>query len=233
MKYQGEALREMLAAEYVLGTLQGGARARFERLLKFDAVLRRVVRAWQVRLYPLNVALPEIEPPTRVWRAIRARIENQRTHGKPVPKRTGLWRGLALASCAALLLLIAYIGFFAQPELQPVSFALLSDEKAKPVMLTSLQHGKPGAIRVKLLAQPAVEAGNALELWALPTGPGAPVSLGVVSTAVSQTLVLLPAALRALHDAKGVAVSVEPEGGSPTGAPTGPVILQGSWLTIQ
>lgn len=232
MKYQSEALREMLAAEYVLGTLHGGARARFERLLKFDAVLRRTVRAWQALLYPLTVALTEIEPPTRVWRAIQTRIENQRTHAKPVSKRTGLWRGLALASCAALLLLIAYIGFFAQPELQPVSFALLSDDKAKPVMLTSLQRGRPGAVRVKLLTQPAVEAGNALELWVLPAGPGAPVSLGVVSDAVSQTLVLLPAAQRALQDAKGIAVSVEPAGGSPTGAPTGPVILQGIWLTL-
>lgn len=232
MQYQNADLREILAAEYVLGTLHGGARRRFARLLALDPGLRRMVRTWEARLYPMIDALPQIEPPPRVWRAIRNRVEHQRRLNAP-PRRTGFWRGLALASSAALLLLIAYFGFIAQPALQPVSFALLSDQKATPVMLLSLQRNQPGTARVKLLAIPDTAPGSALELWAIsPAKDAPPISLGVVSDLLSQTLPLSEAAQRALQDAKAVAVSVEPPGGSPTGLPTGAVILQGSWLTL-
>ncbi len=67
-------------------------------------------------------------------------------------------------------------------------------------------------------------AGKAHELWALPEG-GAPVSLGLLPQAGEQRRVLTPAQQAALAGAKQIAVSLEPEGGSPTGAPTGPVLL--------
>ena len=66
--------------------------------------------------------------------------------------------------------------------------------------------------------------GKAHELWALPEG-GAPVSLGLLPKTGEQRRVLTPAQQTALAGAKQIAVSLEPEGGSPTGAPTGPVLL--------
>ena len=66
--------------------------------------------------------------------------------------------------------------------------------------------------------------GKAHELWAPPEG-GAPVSLGLLPKTGEQRRVLTPAQQTALAGAKQIAVSLEPEGGSPTGAPTGPVLL--------
>jgi anti-sigma-K factor RskA len=61
MNYGDPRLRAMLASEYVLGTLHGRARRRFERLLGEDAGLRVTVEAWQNRLTPLAEALPPVE----------------------------------------------------------------------------------------------------------------------------------------------------------------------------
>jgi anti-sigma-K factor RskA len=67
-----------------------------------------------------------------------------------------------------------------------------------------------------------VALNKALELWAVPA-QGAPRSLGLVSAQGATTV--LRAAL--LKETAAFAVSVEPPGGSPTGAPTGPIISVG------
>ena len=58
-----EALRERLAAEYVLGTLRGAARRRFEGWMFHDAALRRAVTEWQERLVPMAELTPAVTPP--------------------------------------------------------------------------------------------------------------------------------------------------------------------------
>jgi anti-sigma-K factor RskA len=67
-------------------------------------------------------------------------------------------------------------------------------------------------------------AGKTHELWALPEG-GAPVSLGVLPHTGERRVILTAAQRAALSNSKQIAVSLEPDGGSPTGAPTGPVLL--------
>ena len=67
--------RELLAAEYVLGTLDGEERAAMQRLLDEDEAMRGPVAAWQTRLAPLDEAQAGIEPPARLWEALQAAIE--------------------------------------------------------------------------------------------------------------------------------------------------------------
>ena len=75
MNYKRAELREKLAAAYVLGSLKGRARERFEKLMAYDFSVRREVAEWEARLAPLNAALTPIMPPRRVWRGVRARIQ--------------------------------------------------------------------------------------------------------------------------------------------------------------
>ncbi len=63
---------------------------------------------------------------------------------------------------------------------------------------------------------------RSLELWLIPKSGGAPVSLGLMPTRMDNKYVLT--AEVTLTDAAAFAVSLEPMGGSPTGAPTGPVL---------
>src|SRR3546814_2647187 len=77
-----------------------------------------------------------------------------------------------------------------------------------------------GTVRIQSM-QVEAPAGRSLELWRVPAG-GDPQSLGVIDPRDPFE------ALRVSVTAGDtLAVSVEPPGGSPSGAPTGPVILSG------
>lgn len=81
-----------------------------------------------------------------------------------------------------------------------------------------------GTVVLTALATVAVPSGRDLELWVLPPGAKTPASLGVLPAAGRR--VTLPG-----MPAKGtqLLVSVEPLGGSPSGAPTGAVVYAGSF----
>jgi anti-sigma-K factor RskA len=237
------ALQDRLAAEYALGTLRGAARLRFARWMQEDAALRGRVAEWESRLGPLATAIEPKAPPARVWTAISARL------GRPSPalepgslwERVAFWRGLGLlASGMAVALMVASV--VVQPQQLPAPapvlvqvpsgelgaayLAVLSDPKTqKPVLLVSAGR-KSSDLFVKTL-DPAIHVDQkSLELWALPAG-GAPKSLGVLGADDKMKLRLQAVADESLSNVPALAVSLEPKGGSPTGAPTGPVLFSG------
>jgi anti-sigma-K factor RskA len=232
--YRNPELRDRLAAEYVLGTLTGQARSRFQSLMRYDRDLRQVVAAWEARLVPLALAVPEIAPPARVWRALEQRIRGQRSSrwGEGV----GFWRALAVTSTAFVLILGSVIRFAPQPEAPMSTIAVMSDERGQPAMVVSwapMKEMREPHIRVKILQEhPQMAPTTSWELWMLPGGNAAPVSLGLVSLEPTQVMKLPPAIAGKMAGAWGVAMSVEPAGGSPTGAPTGPVIFKGQCVKV-
>lgn len=232
--YKNPQLRDKLASEYVLGTLRGRARARFQSLLKYDAALRQLVAEWEQKLTPLAAAAGDIEPHARVWQKIAARI-NGRTKAGWWANLT-LWRGLAVASAALTLALGIFIGSRPVPEPPIAMIAVMSDERAQPTMVVSWPPQKAvrdAHIRVKIIQDhPTMAANTSWELWMLPGGKAAPVSLGLVGLEENQIVKLRPEHAGMIGKAWGVALSVEPAGGSPTGTPTGPVIFKGQCVKL-
>lgn len=233
MKFANEELRNKLAAEYVLGTMSAHARRRFETNLKENPALRRAVAEWEKRLTPLALALPEVEPPSRVWQAIESRI---RPTGQARPGFWGslwFWRFSSIASglvALALLIIVAVPGPDAPPADGTRMVVVMNDLKTRnPAMTVSWEPGKPGkrVMRIRVIGHAEMAPGTAWELWMLPGEDQKPVSLGLITTHDTQTVVV-PAPLAAkLDQAQGLAMSVEPAGGSPTGLPTGPVLYAG------
>jgi anti-sigma-K factor RskA len=224
VKSANRELVDRLAAEYVLGTLRGRARRRFERWF-ISPQVGALVSEWEKRLAGFEPAVTPVAPPTGVWRAIEQRLELGRAKNRTM-RRVGL---------AASLLLVGIVGAFLVMRQAP-------DEVPPPVQLAATEksflQADPQTIywRVEVLGDHQelslhvhvvhdLEAGKAHELWALPEGGGAPVSLGLMPHTGDHHRVLSAAQRAALAGSKQIAVSLEPSGGSPTGAPTGPVLL--------
>lgn len=230
MKYRNEQIREALAAEYALGTLRGAARRRFERSLKDDPQLRRLVADWQTRLAPLDDAAEAIAPPRRVWQTIEQRIAHASRRSQ-IWNSIGFWRGTALASSTAAALLVALL-LFAPPRETMV--VVMSDDRSHPAITVSWRPEQIGEkrLRVRVIGHQTMAAGTAWEMWMVPPGGGNPVSLGLITTHETQTLIVPPQLQDAINSALALAMSVEPQGGSPTGLPSGPVIYQGPRIQL-
>jgi anti-sigma-K factor RskA len=108
--------------------------------------------------------------------------------------------------------------------------AVLTDAKTQKAMLVVSAGRTSTDLWVKPIDPAMHVADRSLELWALPPG-AAPKSLGLISAGDKLAALQLPAAAdQSLADVPMLAVSLEPKGGSPTGAPTGPVLYTGACI---
>jgi anti-sigma-K factor RskA len=232
---RNDRLREQLAAGYVLGTLKGGARRRFERWLAMDRLLEQSVTRWENRLGPLAEFTRPIEPPERVWQGIEQQL---RFHGAPAQapvwrrlrNSLSFWRGLSFAASALAAVLAAVLVLQPHPQgtaSAPAYIALLTSDNEQTVVAVS---GGLKRITVRVVGVAQVAADHSLELWAVPA-QGAPQSLGLLIENGAVTLALpenvTPQTMPVL------AVSLEPKGGSPNPrAPSGPILYKGGWVRI-
>lgn len=142
--------------------------------------------------------------------------------------RLARWRAAAATAMAlaAALAAVAVIDRLPKAEVPATGryLAVVNTDGALPAMIVDVDTAG-GTVTVRPVAA-ETPADRSLELWAIPEG-GQPVSLGLVDPATKVQ--------RFRPDRAGViptrglfAVSVEPVGGSPTGAPTGPVIYSGA-----
>jgi anti-sigma-K factor RskA len=228
-------LRQKLAAEYVLGTLRGGARRRFELWLHQDADLRNITAEWQQRLAPMAEFAGAVTPPKKVWRGIERRLGlNQHAHSWQFWKNDNLafWRSLGMVSTALTAMLLVIVlrgaGEAPAPAAAATYVAALADEKTQTAMLVTADPRRHN-MEIRVAAGIAVQPGHSLHLWAVPK-QGHPRSLGLVTA--GRTVLPLPAQGLG-DDVAALAVSLEPPGGSPDpNGPTGPVVYKGAWIRL-
>ena len=66
----------LLAAEYVLGTLDANERTRANVLLDVDHQFRGIVRIWERRLGELHLMVEPVEPDAKIWQRVRGKLKN-------------------------------------------------------------------------------------------------------------------------------------------------------------
>ena len=202
--------REALAAEYVLGTLPLEERLMAEALIDGDPGFAATVEDWQNRLSPLNDAYEDVQPPADMLDRIEARLFP--TQDRP-RRRLWLWGvfgGLALAALAAVVLLPALT-----PD-APITATLTGE--GQDLAVAARFDAETGELTVARAAGPAAEPGKDYELWLIPAGE-APISIGLLRDA--ELTIPVPA----LPAGTTLAITLEPEGGSPTGVATGPLLV--------
>jgi anti-sigma-K factor RskA len=166
-----------------------------------------------------------IKPDRATWRRLENELGLSR-YRRSWWQRVGLWRLWAVVATAALVIALGIQVQRVETPPQLVAIARLGT-KEQPASVTAAASRDHRLLELRS-ARP-IEAGPAqsYELWLIPAEGGAPLSLAVLGRL--DTRLVVPEAHRArLRAGATLAVSVEPAGGSPTGAPTGPVILAGA-----
>ncbi len=219
MKPDNHEIIDRLASEYVLGTLRGPARRRFERWRASTPLVDQRCRFWEERLMRLAKGLTPVQPPAHVWPAIQRRLKL--TVPRPLLRRM---RSFALAASVVLVAGLAGLLYWRSLQtVRPTVVATISAKSGEHIWQLEV-FGNANRLVAHAAKLPARPAGSDYELWALPKGR-APVSLGVLPAEGATSRTLTAIQKEALASSSQVAVSIEPRGGSPTGQPTGDIVF--------
>ncbi|WDE01613.1 anti-sigma factor [Thalassomonas actiniarum] len=223
MNYEDPELINRLSAEYVLGTLRGRARQRFQRLMLSSPRVRQATWQWEHQLNQMGNSITAVPPDPKVWQSISQRIDplqagaSEAVKAEPVklfPALARLWQGVAMTAVAASLVLLV---FLLQPSVPVESeqVALVQNEQQQVLWLIDV---KEAQLNIKASSVLTVYSDKDYELWMVLKGQDNPVSLGLLPKTGSRILVKKPQF--SADDIRLLAVSLEPLGGSPTGAPS-------------
>lgn len=230
---------DQLASAYVLGTLRGRARRRFEAVLHSQpqrALVADAVERWTQRLGPMLTTLPPMQPSAALWSSIaqRAGIASKPSVSSPAAlsasQSVGRWwqRWFAPIPAGALAMglvlgtLVPVLWHMQQDNqtdtLLPQSYVgVLATPQGKPgLIVSSLRQGL--AVEVKQIATTEVPPGSTRYLWRIDAA-GVVSPIGPLASGKFVRMALPESAEKVFFTAVELAVSVEPLGTSPS-APT-------------
>jgi len=230
--------RDVIAGEYVLGTLDQQTSEQVEAAMARDPNWAAAVAAWEARLRGLVDLAPPEAPPPQLWTAVEAALwptdalkRARFWQATRIWRATRFWQSWAIGAS----FVVAALAVFALLPRQtaPQMLAVLVADANQPAFMAQVDAS--GGLRLAAATsaggvRPNAAAGRSLELWGLPPGATAPRSLGVLPKDPGIFRVAA-GQLRAVPDML-IMISQEPEGGSPTGQPTGPVVFYGRLIAV-
>lgn len=223
--------REHLATTYLLGQATPEETAEFERLHESDEAFRALVREIESFLAPLNDAVAEEAPPAGLFDEIMDEIDATGAAPAPAPVRSkaGPWRAVAFASMAVAALSLGSHLLPGEPPPAPNSdplVALLTGETAPNLLVVFYDIDERRVIARASNAAPPAD--GVWELWLIREGEDGPESLGLLDTPDGERDFLLALDRELSVGTDTLAISLEPPGGSPGDAPTGPILYTGA-----
>ena len=216
---------DILAGEYVLGTLDAGERASVAARRQREVLLDAAIKAWEQRLGALAEVAAPVAPDPGLLSRIEARIDAGAIAAQVVTleRRARRWRRAAVAASALAACLLLAIGVreFTRPERAGVYTAVFQKDDASPAFLLTVNLDTRVLSIRAVAAQP--QPGKSYQLWIVSDKlGGAPRSLGLIEAKGEPIRRPLPGYDRAVVEKATFGISLEPAGGSPTGRPTGP-----------
>jgi anti-sigma-K factor RskA len=230
---------DILAGEFVLGTLNETARRQCTLLAAANPAFSDRIRFWQATLAPLALTPVPVSPLSDLWQQIaRLTIDTPKPHkpqlpvelptpmaveqeyeeGEPEVRSPGFWRPLAIGFACVALALAGTIGVLLDRSgsWQSHRFAVLVDPERQPLWLARTDAGGR-QLEIAPIRRVTMPPDQSFQLW-LTTGPNtAALSLGPLNPA-GQVIPKLPSSFA---QARELVVSIEPLTGSPNGQPSG------------
>jgi anti-sigma-K factor RskA len=218
-----------LAGDFVLDLLEPAEHAAFAAEMAGSPELAGLVAMLRSRLSALDETAPAQPVPSGLWGRITAEIDGRRAGapqgaGRAAPQRdAGSWMKLAASVVVALGVgFLAGRGSVGTPP-APVVVAVLLDEAATPGAI--VEAFANNRVHIVPLENFAVPPGKVLEVWTKPNETIGPVSLGRLSA--SREIDFEAAGLPAPREGQLYEITLEDAPGSPTGRPTGPILVKG------
>ena len=230
---------QVLAGEYVIGTLSAASRAGLETRMKNDAALRTAIAMWEEKLAPLSELIEPVAPSPALWSRIEASVA-----ATPVvaaacafakPSASGwdslnLWRGLAASGFAtAALMGVVVLTKIAQPPAPGYMVVLVGPQDKAPGWVVQAGSNSQQA-RLIPLGKMEVPSDKSLQFWTKGDDWKGPVSLGLVKP--GQSLEIPLDKLPPLQPNQLFEITLEPYNGSPINRPTGPILFIGRAVKI-
>jgi anti-sigma-K factor RskA len=220
-----------LAAEYVLGTLTGAARNRFEGLMQQREDVRAAVAEWDLALNRLAEHAPAVPPPPAAWEAISARIT-------PLPRdesdrnwleTLAFWKRLA-ATASLVAVILAAVLFIPEPETPGLGgdYVVMMEDQSRQAIWVIDTANRVAELNVEKVAPMDMPAGKQCLLWLKDPDTGAMHVLGVLPDA-GRTTIAIPRDLRQKLPGT-LMVSIEDTAAVNPARPAQPLDIQSSWM---
>jgi anti-sigma-K factor RskA len=220
---------DLAAGEYVLGLLEGPALAEFERRLVSDPALAASVARWREHFSPLDATAASVPASAALWEKIETSVgrrgiaDDAPGFRERVWSSLGFWRGASFAGAAASAVLAVVLGLMAgRATPRPIIIAVMQTGEASPGAI--VQAFADGSLTIVSLKDFDVPPGLTMQLWTLWDKQKGPVSVGLIDRthAARFERADLPQQNDQIYE-----ITLEQAGGSPTGRPTGPVLVKG------
>lgn len=215
--------------DYVLGLLEGPDAEAFERQLAQSPELTAAVVKFRRHLHALDDTATPLPPNPELWARIEAKLGETQTVAPstqlaPAANDNGWMQWAGLAASVVVALGVGYLVGTTSAQREPVMVAvLLSEDAMQPGAI--VEAFADDSVRLMSLDRFEVPEGRVLEVWTLPDPATGPVSLGTFSN--PQTINLAGPDLPPPMSGQLYEITLEPAGGSPTGRPTGPILVKG------
>lgn len=220
------------AAELSLGLLEGDERAAALRRLLAEREFAAEVAGWDARFAGMFATWPEADPPLHGLERLERALDENENRG--ASSRVRVWKRLTALSTAVAACLLVFL--VVQPRFeghgdksQPNHPAALLIAAIEPVDGGSPIAAAYDPVSNSMSIAPAAlaGAGHSAELWVVGADQ-MPHPLGLLDRSATTRIAIAIDARPFLDRQAVLAVSLEPEGGSPTGKPTGPILAKGS-----
>lgn len=232
-RYQNPEVFERLALEYVVGTLQGKARERFETLMNQHFYLKAVTEAYQHKFASLHELLPAVPPPERVWERLERELKLTSATPLSLWQRLRQWRwSSALPLALAGMVLAFSLALLWQQDHEPkVYLAVMKSEAQTSTLAVARVDSQKLIIELPQHALNLTE-GLVATLWCLHKDPSKPpIRMGVLNPNVATEMPITPKMWHELQQVETFAISLEP---AQAPMPTIPnqVILSGQLVAL-
>jgi anti-sigma-K factor RskA len=226
--------RAAVVAEYVIGSLPADERAEFEHALAREFTLQQAVYYWQDKLLPMTRMLTPVEPSPDVWARIERSLRSSSQRGSASKLQTwwqglNFWRyGAIAASLIATVLALKLMTPALTPEAIRYVAVLQSPDKKDAGWIVEASAG--GKLRLTPLATTTVAPQKVLQFWTKAQSASGPTSLGLVPP--DRVTEIDVSRLPTLEREQLFELTLEPEGGSTIGRPTGPILYLGRTVAM-